>query len=104
MKYKGTQIIAYYVNLAKKGTIKTVDIIMTDLNPKMTIAESKFIDYALGHVTSKEGFKRMEHYLFKGTIIQRNYCALYFSRKEEWPIVKKAYEMGFIDGRQAFSR
>lgn len=104
LNYKNNGIIDRYIKLAETGTKKSVDTIMEDLNPDMTIAYSKFIDYALRYVVSCEGTDRMKHYLFNGTQIQRNYCALYFGRKEEWPLVRKAYEMGLVDGRQAFSR
>ncbi len=96
--------IDYYVSLAKKGTKDTIKIIMNDLNKNMTLAESKFIDFALGHVDTEEGFNVMKHYLFNGTQIQRNYCALYFGRKGEYLIIRKAYDEGLIDAKQAFSR
>ena len=70
----------------------------------MTLAESKFIDFALGHVESDEGMKIMEYYLFHGTQIQRNYCTLYFGRRGEYLIIRKAYDTGLIDAKQAFSR
>jgi hypothetical protein len=68
------------------------------------LAESKFIDFALGHVNSDEGIKTMEYYLFHGTQIQRNYCTLYFGRRGEYLIIRKAYDEGLIDAKQAFSR
>ncbi len=96
--------IDYYVTLAKVGTRASIDLIMKTLNKKMTLAQSKFIDYALGHVESKEGVEAMTHYLFHGTKVQRNYCALYFGRKDEYTLIREAYELGLIDGKQAFSR
>lgn len=77
---------------------------MNDLNADMTIANSKLIDFALGHVDSEEGVKVMEYYLFHGTQIQRNYCTLYFGRRGEYPLIRKAYDKGLIDAKQAFSR
>ena len=96
--------IAYYCDLAKSGTRQNIDLIMKDLNRQMTLAQSKFIDFALGHVESEEGVKRMEYYLFHGTQIQRNYAALYFGRLGEYPLLRQAYEKGLFDGYQAFSR
>jgi hypothetical protein len=52
----------------------------------------------------REGTARIEHYLFHGTQMQRNYCTLFFVRKDEWKVVKKAYAMGLIDRAQAFSK
>ena len=97
-------ILQYYIGLAKKGTKASIDEIMKHLDKSITIAESKFIDFALGQIESDEGIKVMEDYLFHGTQIQRNYCALYFGRLEEYHIVRKAYDEGLIDAKQAFSR
>jgi len=96
--------LQYYIRLAKEGTKISIDIIMKHLNAEMTLAESKFIDFALGHIESNEGLKIMEFYLFHGTQIQRNYCTLYFGRRGEYLIIRKAYDEGLIDAKQAFSR
>ena len=97
-------MLELYVALAKQGTKKSVRAIMEKLNRNMTIAESKFIDYALGLVDTEEGINEMERFLFHGTQIQRNYCALYFGRKDEYLLIRKAYDLGLIDEKQAFSR
>jgi hypothetical protein len=99
--------LAHYIRLASNGTSNDVDRIMKDLNNDMTFPESRFIDYALGLVESGEGVDRITHYLFEGTQIQRNYCTLFFNRrceKGDWEKVKKAYDMGLIDAKQAFSK
>ena len=93
-----------YIGLAREGTKASIDEIMRHLNKNMTIAESKFIDFALGHVNSDEGVAVMEHYLFYGTQIQRNYSTLYFGRRGEYLLIRKAYDQGLIDAKQAFSR
>jgi len=100
----GETLLQYYIHLAKEGTKAAIDEIMKHLNKGMTIAESKFIDFALGHVESDEGIKTLEHYLFQGTQIQRNYCTLYFGRRGEYLLIRKAYDAGLIDAKQAFSR
>jgi hypothetical protein len=97
-------MLTKYIALAKEGTKASIGEIMKHLNRRMTLAESKFIDFALGHVDGDEGLQTMEHYLFYGTQIQRNYCALYFGRRGEYQIVRKAYDQGLIDAKQAFSR
>ena len=97
-------MLQQYIALAKEGTKEAIDEVMKHLNMNMTIAESKFIDFALGHVGSDEGIEVMEYYLFHGTQIQRNYCTLYFARRGEYPIVREAYDRGLIDATQAFSR
>ena len=97
-------ILQHYIGLAKEGTKALIDEIMRHLNKSMSLPESKFIDFALGHIENAEGFKVMEHYLFHGTQIQRNYCALYFGRRGEYQLIRKAYDEGLIDAKQAFSR
>ena len=97
-------ILQTYIGLAKKGTQASIGEIMRGLSPQMTLAESKFIDYALGHVEGDEGLAVMERYLFHGTQIQRNYCALYFGRRGDYDIVRRAYDRGLVDAKQAFSR
>lgn len=97
-------ILQFYISLAQKGTKASIDEIMKHLNASMSLVESKFIDYALGHVESEEGVHIMEYYLFHGTQIQRNYCTLYFGRRGEYLIIRKAYDAGLIDAKQAFSR
>lgn len=96
--------LARSIALAKEGTRASVDALMSFLRLEMSIAESKFIDFALSQVATVEGVEAMEYYLFHGTQIQRNYCALYFGRLGEYPLLRKAYEEGLIDATQAFSR
>jgi hypothetical protein len=97
-------LLQRYTALAKEGTEASIGEIMTHLNWNMTLVESKFIDFALGQVDSEEGIRVMERYLFHGSQIQRNYCALYFGRRGEYLIIRKAYDEGLIDAKQAFSR
>jgi hypothetical protein len=40
-------LLQYYITLAREGTKTSIDKIMENLNEKMTLAESKFIDFAL---------------------------------------------------------
>lgn len=98
------KIIEQYIRLAQQGTKESIDKIMMDLNENMTLAESRYIDYALSYVDSSEGMETMKYYLFHGTQIQRNYCALYFGRLHEYFILREAYDKGLIDDKQAFSR
>ena len=107
MQEKTTSKLEYYMSLAARGTENDIDLIMQDLRTDMTLNDSKFIDYAMSLVNSPEGVARIIEYLFKGTQIQRNYCTLFLNRrceKGDWDLVKKAYTMGLIDERQAFSR
>ena len=92
------------VDKAISGNPEDIDYIINHLTQDVTIATTRFVDYALGLVENKSGVKRIEYYLFNGTQIQRNYCALYFNRRDDWSVVKKAYEKGCIDEIQAFAR
>ena len=96
--------LQYYIKLANEGTKASVEKLLGHLNLDITIAESKFIDYALGLVKTEAGEKVIKEYLFKGTQIQRNYCTLYFGRRGEYLIVRQAYDAGLVDAKQAFSR
>ena len=97
-------LLQHYIELAQEGTEESIGEIMADLNENTDIVDTKYIDFALGHVSGEEGMKVMEDYLFKGTKIQRNYATLYFARLGEYLIIRKAYDLGLIDARQAFSR
>lgn len=97
-------VLQLYIGLAREGTRASIGEIMQHLDVHMTLSESKLIDFALGHVCSAEGVKVMEHYLFHGTQVQRNYCTLYFVRRGEYGIIRQAYDQGLIDAKQAFSR
>jgi hypothetical protein len=48
-------LLQYYIRLAKEVTKASICEIMKNLNTDMTLVESKFIDFALGHVESDEG-------------------------------------------------
>jgi hypothetical protein len=89
---------------AGHGAPEDVDYIVNQLTPGVTIAVTKFVDYALSLVERDSGVKRIEFYLFNGSQIQRNYCSLFFNRRGDWTVVKKAYELGLIDEIQAFAR
>lgn len=93
-----------WIELAKQGTKETIDDIMRNLNENMTLAESRAADLALSYVDSPEGMNTIKYYLFHGSQIQRNYCALYFGRLHEYFILREAYDKGLIDDKQAFSR
>lgn len=99
-----TSILQNYINMAIEGTQNSVTQILNALNAELTIEKSKFIDFALSHVSSDEGIETLKYFLFHGTQIQRNYCALYFGRIGEYPLIREAYDLGLIDAKQAFSR
>lgn len=92
------------ITRAENGYPFDIDFIMQKLTSKSTFAMTRYIDFAPGRVTNNEGVARIEHYLFNGTQIQRNYASLFFNRRGDWMIVKKAYNQGLIDETQAFAR
>jgi hypothetical protein len=89
---------------AARGSSEDVDFLLGHLTPDATLAATKFVDYALSLVENPTGVGRIEHYLFGGTQMQRNYCSLYFNRRGDWRLVKLAHEQGLIDEIQAYAR
>lgn len=92
------------IDRASNGEQADVDYIIRQLAPDVTLSTTRIVDYALSLVENDAGIARIEFYLFNGTQIQRNYCSLFFNRRGDWPIVKKAYEQGLIDQIQAYAR
>ena len=89
---------------AKNGTPADIDYILQHLTCESSLAMTRYIDYAISLVEHPEGIDRLTYYLFNGTLIQRNYCSLYFNRRGDWQLVKNAYHKGLIDEIQAFAR
>ncbi|MBI9107780.1 MAG: hypothetical protein JEZ04_13615 [Spirochaetales bacterium] len=85
------------------GTATGIDAIMDTLSTA-DLPTTRAVDFFLGLVEHQAGTDRIEYYLFNGTQIQRNYCTLYFARRNDWKPVNKAYKRGLIDAIQAYSR
>ncbi len=102
MKFSGK--VKELIDRANSGNIEDIDYILNHLTPDVTLAITRFVDYALSFVASDLGIQQIEFYLFNGTQIQRNYSSLFFNRRGDWLIVKKAYEKGLIDEIQAYAR
>lgn len=96
--------LSHYIELAKIGDEKSIEILMSGLNQEMTLKESRELDYALSFITKKESMDVLKKYLFEGSQIQRNYAALFFGRNHEYILLREAYDLGLIDEKQAFSR
>lgn len=105
MKKKNfTGILQELIDRAESGDREAVDFIMNKLNGSSTFAMTRYVDFALGLVENQSGIERIEYYLFNGSSIQRNYCSLYFNRRGDWSLVKKAFNEGLIDEIQAYAR
>jgi len=102
LKFSGK--VKELIDRANSGNVEDVDYILNHLTPDVTLAITKFVDYALSFVASDIGIQQIEYYLFNGTQIQRNYCSLFFNRRGDWYIVKRAFEKGLIDEIQAYAR
>ena len=89
---------------AENGEPADIDFIMQNLSSESTFAMTRYVDFVLGLVINETGRDRIDHYLFNGSQIQRNYASLYFNRRGDWDIVKKAFQQGLIDEIQAFAR
>jgi len=92
------------VKKAEMGKAEDVDFIISHLTDKSSLAMTRYVDYALSLIENKIGILRLEHYLFNGTLIQRNYCCLFFNRRLDHELVDRAFKEGLIDEIQAFSR
>lgn len=92
------------IDRASNGEQEDVDYIIGQLTSDVTLSTTRIVDSALGLVEHDAGIARIEYYLFNGTQIQRNCCSLFFNRRGDWPVVKKAYDQGLIDEIQAYAR
>ena len=92
------------IDKATLGTPCEIDYIMNNLTIHSSLAMTRYVDFALSQVKNDDGIERIRHYLFNGTLIQRNYASLFFNRLGEWKCVKEAFEKGLIDEIQAFAR
>jgi hypothetical protein len=92
------------IDKAYSGNPEDVDYILGHLTNSSTFAMTRYVDFALSMVKNVTGIERIEYYLFHGSLIQRNYCSLFFNRRGDWAIVKKAWDQGLIDETQAFAR
>ncbi len=90
--------------LCARGSPEDIDAVMRYLDDEADLPTTKVVDYYLGTVNGIEGMRRIEWYLFNGAQIQRNYATLYFARMDDWKLVNKAFRMGLIDYRQAYSK
>lgn len=91
-------------SLCASGSRYDVDGVLSFLDQDADVPTTKIVDFHLGTITNDDGIRRIEHYLFHGTQRQRNFCTLFFARRNEWEVVNRAYERGLIDREQAYSR
>jgi len=92
------------INKALCGSARDIDYILSRLDDSPGFAMTRYVDYALSLVKKEEGIRQIAFYLFTGSLIQRNYCSLFFNRRGDWDLVKRAYEQGLIDEIQAYAR
>lgn len=89
---------------AKTGKVENVDYLMNHLNEESNLLLTRLVDFSLGLVETEEGISHIKHYLFNGSLIQRNYAALMLNRIDEWKSVQEAYKLGLVDEIQTFAR
>jgi len=85
-------------------SVRDVDRLMEELVRATTIAACKAIDYELSQVEGAEVRVRIEHFLFHGELVQRNYAALWFKRRGHLKLLDRAVRRGLIDRAQAYSK
>jgi hypothetical protein len=103
-KNKFTGFLGNLIKMAESGNPVDIDFIMSNLTNESSLPMTRYVDFALTQVNNEPGIRQIEYYLFNGTQIQRNYASLFFNRRGDWEIVKKAFKKGLIDEIQAFAR
>ncbi|MCG6188296.1 hypothetical protein [Maribellus maritimus] len=103
-KIKFSGILQEFINKANNGNSQDIDFIIKHLTTESSLPMTRYVDFALSLVKNEAGIRQLEFYLFHGSLIQRNYCSLFFNRRGDWPVVKKAFQLGLIDEIQAYSR
>jgi HEAT repeat protein len=98
------EMLKQIIEKCQRGNKRDIDDLLGLLTNKVDLTIRKNIDFRLGGVTNPEGLARLEYYLFHGSQIQRNYATLFFARRDEWALIHRAYRLGLIDYRQAYSR
>lgn len=96
--------LSWIIEKCQRGTTLDIDDVLGLLTNRVDLTVRKNVDFHLGGVTNPDGLARLEYYLFHGSQIQRNYVTLFFARRDEWPLIHRAYRLGLIDYRQAYSR
>ncbi|HMN30223.1 MAG: hypothetical protein IAE81_08100 [Caldilineaceae bacterium] len=99
-----TLTLDYVTLLATTGRACDVDALMQRLDDRASFTECKLIDHALGLVEGREGWQQIQHYLFAGNPMQRNYAALFFKRRGATEILAEAIAADAIDSVQAYAR
>ena len=102
--FRSTGKLGELIALSERGNAEDVDRIMGHLTLRSSLSMTRFVDYALSLVKTKEGIDRLEYYLFNGTLIQRNYSSLFFNRRSDYDVVNRAFKEGRIDEIQAYVR
>lgn len=90
--------------LGRSGAAADVDALMCHLHEQVDFTTTRLVDFGLSLVITDEGAGRIRHYLFHGALIQRNYAALYFKRRDEMALLNEAVAQGKIDAVQAYAR
>ena len=93
-----------YIAMGHSGRQEDVDALMNRLSTNNDLATVKLVDYALSLIKTKEGIRRIKHFLFNGSQLQRNYAALYFKRNGKDGLLKRAVRKGLIDHEQAYAK
>lgn len=100
----GAERLRDFTRRGQAGQAADVDFLMTQLENDGGVKTRKLVDYALGLIETRAGFAEIRRYLFEGSERQRNYAALYFKRRGQVRLLRRAVKAGLIDTEQAFSR
>lgn len=68
----------FFVQSGRQGRIGDVIFLMNALEQQDDLATSRWVDFALSLVRGQESVGQIRHFLFHGSLRQRNVAALYF--------------------------
>ncbi|PKO13039.1 MAG: hypothetical protein CVU39_21110 [Chloroflexi bacterium HGW-Chloroflexi-10] len=97
-----TNRLVQLTQIGQTGRSEDIDTLMQLLAQKDDLLTTKLVDNALNQVDTLQGCLRIQHYLFNGELIQRNFAALYFKRRGRTDLLVEAVAQGKIDEIQAF--
>lgn len=101
---EGRMTLKEFTECGQRGSSEDVVTLMNQLHETVDLPTRKNVDYALGLIREREGVEMVHWYLNNGRVIQRNYAALYFIRREMFDVIREAVELGSIDPLQAWAR
>ncbi|HPH97918.1 MAG TPA: hypothetical protein PKW33_17100 [Anaerolineaceae bacterium] len=93
-----------FVQSGRQGRTDDVIFLMNALEMQDDLATSRWVDFALSLVRGQEGVGQTLHFLFHGSLRQRNVAALYFKRRGWFDELEEALQQGLVDAVQGYAQ